>query len=512
MNNIGFKNFRRFVDFDPIEYGNITFLVGKNNSGKSTLVKAVLLMNSFLKGGKVDYLSFGNDVLNDANIVTYGRAFSQNSNPSEALYFDYKIGDYRILLNVSSDNKNSTVAEVLHFSIEDYGRGFKFVFENETMIVSKFLLDGETEENNQNQELNSRIKDLEETLKTTDLKKSSKEYLGIVDQLQDLIKRLNYLEVSEEIEFDEDDSIESEMSEKETLSFQIEDSYDDRDSLIDILIDFLDKHEKLYLYKSSQIQKGEDVEDFENYRAFYTDLFQIRQSVDGYKDTVEEINQYYLGAANTKQSAFFSIRDRSNALAQAIHDFNLLGIQKGDKADIFLKKWMEIFDLGTDYDIEEIEAGEGYLVLIERNGNRIHLADKGMGSVQLMLLLFRIASIIRLNKDRENKPIIIVEEPESNLHPALQSILCELFLEVYEANKISFIIETHSEYMIRKSQLLVKKNEYEKEPNDNPFSIIYFDKETNKTWNMKYRQDGKFSNDFGKGFYDESNMLLFELL
>ncbi len=125
------------------------------------------------------------------------------------------------------------------------------------------------------------------------------------------------------------------MSEEETLRFQIEDSYNDRDSLLDILNDFLDKHEKLYLYKSSQIQKGEDVEDFENYRAFYTDLFQIRKSVDSYKDTVEEINQYYLGAANTKQSAFFSIRDRSNALAQAIHDFNLLGIQKGDKADIF---------------------------------------------------------------------------------------------------------------------------------------------------------------------------------
>ncbi len=177
MNNIGFKNFRRFVDFDPIEYGNITFLVGKNNSGKSTLVKAVLLMNSFLKGGKVDYLSFGNDVLNDANIVTYGRAFSQNSNPSEPLFFDYDIGDYRILLNVSSDNKNSTVAEVLHFSIDDFSRGFRFVFENETIIISKYLLDEETEENNQNQELNYRIKDLEETLKQQILKNPVKNIL-----------------------------------------------------------------------------------------------------------------------------------------------------------------------------------------------------------------------------------------------------------------------------------------------------------------------------------------------
>ncbi len=44
MNKIGFKNFRRFIEFKPIEFNNITFLVGRNNSGKSTLVKAFLLI------------------------------------------------------------------------------------------------------------------------------------------------------------------------------------------------------------------------------------------------------------------------------------------------------------------------------------------------------------------------------------------------------------------------------------------------------------------------------------
>ena len=44
MNNkIGFSNFRKFANFPEIDLGDITILVGGNNSGKSTLVKAFLL-------------------------------------------------------------------------------------------------------------------------------------------------------------------------------------------------------------------------------------------------------------------------------------------------------------------------------------------------------------------------------------------------------------------------------------------------------------------------------------
>lgn len=44
MNNkIGFSNFRKFAKFPEIDLGDITILVGGNNSGKSTLVKAFLL-------------------------------------------------------------------------------------------------------------------------------------------------------------------------------------------------------------------------------------------------------------------------------------------------------------------------------------------------------------------------------------------------------------------------------------------------------------------------------------
>ena len=74
-------------------------------------------------------------------------------------------------------------------------------------------------------------------------------------------------------------------------------------------------------------------------------------------------------------------------------------------------------------------------------------------------------------------PIVIIEEPEMNLHPKYQSLLADLFLELSERYGFRFIIETHSEYMIRKTQVEVKNSRYES-PEAlnalNPFQVLYF--------------------------------------
>ena len=48
MRQISFKNFRKFKDFPNMELGPITILVGANNAGKSTVVKAILSILDFL--------------------------------------------------------------------------------------------------------------------------------------------------------------------------------------------------------------------------------------------------------------------------------------------------------------------------------------------------------------------------------------------------------------------------------------------------------------------------------
>lgn len=46
---LGFSNFRKFEDFPILEFGEITYMVGRNNAGKSTLVKALILVLDYLQ-------------------------------------------------------------------------------------------------------------------------------------------------------------------------------------------------------------------------------------------------------------------------------------------------------------------------------------------------------------------------------------------------------------------------------------------------------------------------------
>ena len=100
------------------------------------------------------------------------------------------------------------------------------------------------------------------------------------------------------------------------------------------------------------------------------------------------------------------------------------------------------------------------------------------------------------------------------MHPAFQSKLAILFSEVQTEYGFNFIVETHSEYLVRRSQVIVAQQKYanEKELEEKcPFKVYYFPSE-GKPYEMNYRTDGNFSNEFGNGFYDEANNLLFEII
>jgi predicted ATPase len=135
-----------------------------------------------------------------------------------------------------------------------------------------------------------------------------------------------------------------------------------------------------------------------------------------------------------------------------------------------------------------------------------------MGSLQIMMLILKVATIMRKHKGTINNVTIIVEEPELNLHPEFQGKLTDFFHDVNKDHQISFIIETHSEYLIRKSQNIVVKESYTDEEglNPNPFKVFYFDLE-NGPYQMKYRNDGRFTNEFGTGFFDVNTNLIFDL-
>jgi predicted ATPase len=134
-------------------------------------------------------------------------------------------------------------------------------------------------------------------------------------------------------------------------------------------------------------------------------------------------------------------------------------------------------------------------------------------SLILLPLLGEYGEFEDFNTQIKEKITLYLEEPESNLHPHWQSLLTELLHELYVKYGFRFIIETHSEYMIRKAQYLVAKNNKCQED----FKIYYFNGPNNanskeKYYDIKINKDGMLSKDFGPGFVDEATNLTIDLL
>ena len=224
----------------------------------------------------------------------------------------------------------------------------------------------------------------------------------------------------------------------------------------------------------------------------------------------------YIYAHAVTQTVIYSAKDTNDYFVKTIHEFANCRIQEGTKIHKFITKWMKVFNIGYNYTINSV-GGEAHVVkILDKDNYPVNLADKGMGSIQLMVLLFRLATKMadRATPTIRTDSTIIVEEPEQNLHPKLQSKLADLFFELNKTYGFNFIIETHSEYLVRRSQVIVanenKKAESKTKKWDNPFKVYYFPAD-GYPYDMEYATDGYFEKSFGKGFFNVSSELSLDL-
>ncbi|GFD76963.1 hypothetical protein KUL113_63830 [Tenacibaculum sp. KUL113] len=524
---IAFKNFRRFQNFSMLHFGDITYLVGRNNSGKSTMVKAQLLMMDYLQNQLYNTFSFDNSVLEDANIVTFGRA-KNNKSTSDLIEFKVILNNIEFSVVITGKDDN-TKAKVQTFTVNDPNDAISlkvdYIEENINLKKGQKLIDSNAQEiDKQKQRLSEDLLKIEQELVNIP-SKASKEYLALNDKKNGILKQIEKIDnlnkdVKEEEAYDYDVTYPLKFLRVEDM-YEVDENDDDFDNIVLSEDTMIQEFISIVLW-FNDIQYKKDVEAARSNSTdeFNPDSIEVHLNKSKLVKWAEKVSKIingqsfqYIPANPSKQSALFSIRDKNNDLAQAIHQFKQAGLDKKSDAKKFVKDWMIEFEVGEDFEIQ-FYAGEAYEFYIFEDDAKTHLSDKGMGSLQIMSLILKLA-VILYDKDDKNKliPTVLIEEPELNLHPGLQSKLCDLFLQVSNQG-VRFLIETHSEYLIRKSQVLVNKNQFieDDDLNPNPFKVYYFPKEkADLPYQMEYRKDGKFSNEFRPGFFDISADLVFDM-
>lgn len=118
--------------------------------------------------------------------------------------------------------------------------------------------------------------------------------------------------------------------------------------------------------------------------------------------------------------------------------------------------WLITMNLADDLAVKQLGRSARYELHIINKGEASNLKDVGVGVSQVIPVI--VAALFALPGH-----IVIIEEPESHLHPLAQSQLAELFSQVSHERGVQFIIETHSEHLLTRLQRRVAEQTIEPE-------------------------------------------------
>lgn len=110
--------------------------------------------------------------------------------------------------------------------------------------------------------------------------------------------------------------------------------------------------------------------------------------------------------------------------------------------------WLEQMNLIHSYRLEPLAKGRrDYELRIKTrlNSPEVLITDVGFGVSQILPILV-------LCYYAPEGSIIILEQPEIHLHPFVQSILADVFIEVVNNRNVQIIVESHSEHLLRRLQ------------------------------------------------------------
>ena len=489
LKGFGLENFRVFKDYTWFDFAPITILTGPNSSGKSSLNKALLLLkDNFEKGNlpsgslKFDSKAHG---LNSASNVKYQYSDSQIM----SFVFPHQV------FIENTDNEHIENNNIDNLRESALGRLKKHAFLRPKIIQLYYHLSFQIKNNKALSFTHMELRNSDDNC----ILKVSETNLCFDVELFNEISKNNVLTPGLNFPIHYTKSI------SDPNGVRLDDWLHENDIESDRCIEL---RNQIYTvlgisYVKSIWDKHLGWKGESQYQKLYV------------PSTIEPLESVTILSQNrTEQKRVYSNDTNSSFIStlRVLSEAN----EEGIKYHKFINRCLKL--LGIDGEIKVDFDDEKQLYFPNINGKSF--LDYGFGYTQIASLIFKITEI-SINKWVSDPgifsyepTILILEEPESNLHPKFQSVLADILVDAAERFDIQFIVETHSEYLIRKLQYLTATKKVK--PED---SVIYYFHELGKVpigekqvKKIEIQEDGSLSDEFGSGFFDEAANWELELL
>lgn len=535
MEKLTIKNFRNIDESLSIDLAPITILTGANNSGKSNLIKMLVVLNDYFAGEDYFSLPFTGPNAGKHKIDCYQNAIHDlNWASNKVLEFSYDRNDYRIrfkfepLIEISDQDKHSEIqkGKLAEFEVinmkNDSRISLKLNKENDfdlsidKSIVLSFITTF-YEGKHKNAIIDQREDQINEKMSEIRELMSANEGLDVSDELHiKNIEKVNTLyrhirDLKRDIEYlngDEKDI----LSVKGTIKSVIKSNSLKKKG--DRYIPFIITRSIQSYMDQAQPAENEAL----SMKVWSFNSRKLSINITGFLS----ISTIHMSPDRSHQTRIHSTTSTDSDISEIFASVGKTPFMKDGVADIFIKKWMDKFNIGEEYRIRDIEGIASAFEVRDKNGWR-NLVDKGFGSGQVLPIILQLGRYLGRRDFNESSkrfsesdypPIFVFEEPEANLHPAFQSLLAEMFHEATKDRYIRIIIETHSEYLIRKLKLLRAKKELKED--EVLIYYIYSEGESRaqdqtRIEKIKILENGKLSHPFGPGFFDAADDIELEL-
>lgn len=195
--------------------------------------------------------------------------------------------------------------------------------------------------------------------------------------------------------------------------------------------------------------------------------------------------------------------------------FSLL--QKNDKdfKKAFIS-YLKLFNIADNVSIKKIGFKEPftnyYEILLTKGKQKFSLKNLSSGGKQILPIIILFAS----NFKERLFTYFFIRQPELHLHPRLQMKIPELidFFYLFQMDGSAIFIETHSEHIVRKFQLLIAQNK--SESLNKHINVLYTEPDKTNSESvikvLELDENGNFTTDWPSGFFDEAAELALLLL